>query len=945
MKKNLAYFGNRFAAFCAKKPTLACKKSKLVCSEMEALESRILLSGLTDGTKVLKSFSFLDADGDKVSISVTGALAANAGFQISDLGGDYDVDEINLVGLTKANSLVIKVAPSKLSPAVQMTNGEIYTPGYTNIGSITSDTQTNEKGLAVSGATAIRNIGLNAAIVKDISIANTDVFGSITLNTGKTALVDRINTISVAVSGDNTSYNPVAGLIDLNDITAKSIGSISINGVVGALYSNPASTSLVSANSTNDFNGSITTSGNLGGMTGLRSVLKGTVDVGGNLGNVNVGDLDGTLSATGNITINIPSGSSAKIVAGGHINLGFQANDTATSANLSAAQGISGLGASTSDRISIPSLFSGKLLNTSESTAAGQSVANIQVIGGSAAAFIVESHNKVGTITAPMLGAMNVIAGTGDIGAITTTAGGNAGTFTAATSIGAISTTGGTLSGIFTASTTIGDITATNYAGDALSANFEAGTSIGTITAKTLTGTAINGGIWKAPVIGNVLASVTGLNGGDAINGLTVNAGSIGTITAQNASTITNSNGIDSSNIQTTGSIGNISVTSVGTGITSSTFAADSDANNSGIINNITVAVSGAGSNGIEAGSSYLASTSFSGVSIGNISVTLSNTGGAGDAISNVSFTAQNSVLTTNATSKDTSYINSGTIGSITITNSSNNASADGIVSSSFNAGAKGSIATAGINIAVNGGAGINVATLNASNIGSGQSGTDLNSTIGAIAVSGNGSGIKSLTAQSSSSIGNISSTGVGNQSIDVTTTDAGNITFANLGSGYTLIANLYTTKTIDDITVGGAVYGTNGASLALSGSALTSIGNISTDGTANLSGITSGSQLTTIGAIKVATLQTPSSSFNGLTSLTSLDATTINSSAGAFTFGKGSTTTSAPTIKITSSATTSGNLVTFNFNNYTSINVNNASVTQTTGAGTAVGNLRFIDA
>jgi hypothetical protein len=130
-----------------------------------------------------------------------------------------------------------------------------------------------------------------------------------------------------------------------------------------------------------------------------------------------------------------------------------------------------------------------------------------------------------------------------------------------------------------------------------------------------------------------------------------------------------------------------------------------------------------------------------------------------------------------------------------------------------------------------------------------------------------------------------------------------------------------------------------------LSGSALTSIGNISTDGTANLSGITSGSQLTTIGAIKVATLQTPISNFNGLTSLTSLDATTINSSAGAFTFGKGSTTTSAPTIKITSSATTSGNLVTFNFNNYTSITVNNASVTPTTGAGTAVGNLRFIDA
>lgn len=912
--------------------------------EMENLESRLLLSGLTDGSKVLKSYSFVDGDGDKVTISVTGKLNANAGFQISELGGSHDVDEINLVGLTKANSLIIKVAPTKLSSAVQMTNGEIYTPGYTNIGSITADSQTTQKGVAVTGAAAIRNIVLNAAIVSDISIAGTDVFGSITLNTGRTAMVDRINTISVAVSGDNTSYNPVVGLIDLNDISAKSIQKITINGAVGALYNNLTSSAMVSPNDTNDFNGSITTSGNLGGITGLRSILKGTVDVGGNLGNVNVGELDGTLAAAGNITINIPSGSSAKIVAGGHIHLGFQANDISTSAHLSAGDGISGIGVSTSDKISIPSLYTGTLLNTSELTAAGSSIANIQVTGGSAAAFNVISHNSVGSITAPMLGGMNVTAGTGDIGAITTTAGGNAGNFNSGTSIGAISSTGGTLSGSFTASTTIGNVKATNYSGDALSANFEAGASIGTITAKTLTGNAINGGAWKAPVIGNVLASVTGLNGGDAIYGLVVSAGSIGSLTAQNSSTLTTSNGIDSSNIETSGSIGNITVTSVGTGITNSAFNADSDSNNTGGIGTITVAVSGSGSNGIEAGAGYGYGTTFSGVSISNISVTLSNTGGAGDAITDVSFTARDSVFTTNIQTKDTSYINSGTIGSITITNKSNNSSADGIVSSNFNAGAKGAIAAAGINIEVNGGAGINVVTLDATNIGAGQSGSDLTSKIGNIQVTGAGSGIKSLTAKSNSSIGNIISTGVGNQSINVTTTDAGNITFASLGSGYTLTANLSTTKTVDDITVGGAVYGTNGASLDLSGSALTSIGKISTDGTANLSGITSGSKLTTIDTIKVATLKTPASvySFKGLTSLAGLDATSINASSGSFTFGAGAGATTGE-IKITSS-NTGGNEVTFNFGTYTTVTVGTSGITPTGGAGTVVGNLRFVD-
>jgi hypothetical protein len=48
--------------------------------------------------------------------------------------------------------------------------------------------------------------------------------------TGKTAWIDRINTVS-ADDPNADGYNPVAGLIDLGDVTAKSIGRITVNGI------------------------------------------------------------------------------------------------------------------------------------------------------------------------------------------------------------------------------------------------------------------------------------------------------------------------------------------------------------------------------------------------------------------------------------------------------------------------------------------------------------------------------------------------------------------------------------------------------------------------------------------------------------------------------------------------------------------------------------------
>ena len=62
MKPLAPYFGNRFASVAKKKTNKSAAKTKAT-SEMETLESRILLSGVGTGLNK-KNVTFFDADGD-----------------------------------------------------------------------------------------------------------------------------------------------------------------------------------------------------------------------------------------------------------------------------------------------------------------------------------------------------------------------------------------------------------------------------------------------------------------------------------------------------------------------------------------------------------------------------------------------------------------------------------------------------------------------------------------------------------------------------------------------------------------------------------------------------------------------------------------------------------------------------------------------------------------
>jgi YD repeat-containing protein len=507
MKPLAPYFGNRFATVAGKKT----KKAQKAASEMEALESRLLLSGITAGSKVLKSYNFVDADGDKVSIKLTGKVAKGAGFQVDGLGNGFDVNEINLVGNLGNNNLVVNVTPVKLAPSDRTTANQLYTAGYTNIATITRD---GADGTIGAGSTAIKNIALNAAVVGDISLAGADITGAINLGIGKTAFVDRINTASPTTPGSESSYVPSVGFIDLYDVSAKSIGLITVNGTGAAATTG----NLVPGYTpSNDLLGSITVSGNLGGITGVRSDLAGTVDVGGNLGKVNVGDLSGTLSAGGNITIILPDGSDATISAGKHLNVAWRGNTLISSANLIAGEGISGLATSTSDDLILGSKFDGTLTNTG----AAFGISNIVVRGGVSDNFTATSAGAIGNISAIGLAGVTLTASGGNIGAITATAGQISGSITASGNIGAITVDGGTLSATVVAGGSIGAIDADNT-GDAISGSFVAGTSITSITAKTVNGAAITGlaDFTAGTFIGDISATATA--NGEAISKVNV---------------------------------------------------------------------------------------------------------------------------------------------------------------------------------------------------------------------------------------------------------------------------------------------------------------------------------------------------------------------------------------------------------------------------------------
>ena len=106
----------------------------------DSLESRRLLA-ITPGQLYGNvPATWVDADGDTVTVSVTGALADGAGFTVSLAGkatDNADANSIALTGLTAANGLQVVVTPNALSTQPGGAFATLYSAGYTNVVEIT----------------------------------------------------------------------------------------------------------------------------------------------------------------------------------------------------------------------------------------------------------------------------------------------------------------------------------------------------------------------------------------------------------------------------------------------------------------------------------------------------------------------------------------------------------------------------------------------------------------------------------------------------------------------------------------------------------------------------------------------------------------------------------------------------------------------------------------
>jgi hypothetical protein len=341
-----------------------------------------------------------------------------------------------------------------------------------------------------------------------------------------------------------------------------------------------------------------------------------------------------------------------------------------------------------------------------------------------------------------------------------------------------------------------------------------------------------------------------------------------------------NGGGIFGSKITASGNVGNIDVNAIGYGIVSTEVQANAGSHNTapgtGAVGNIHVVVTGAGASGITdgmyvtglLGSGPLGNTpgplmnvfgavidnhtgllqgaiingpdfinldpnlavipsSFSGTSIGNVDVNLSAWGGNAAAISGSQF-----IATRNQGGND-----AGTIGNITVNNSSPSADAYGINGSSFLTGAAGGIGNVAVTeaggsaISTYSGYGLNndiPSVFRATDTLSGQ--TLFSGTVGTVTVNENsmvensplghgpGQGIVNGTFEAASLIGNITSSGVGNQNIILGDNNVGNhnlavgnLNFGSISAGKALTAGFTdtlpggsgSTKQVGNITTG----------------------------------------------------------------------------------------------------------------------------------------------
>jgi len=417
--------------------------------QIDRLEERRLLAILPG--QIVPSATYTDADGDTVSITVTGPLGSGAGFSVELAGlalDNADATRINLSGLRAANGLQVVVTPNKLSTQPGGNFATLFSAGYTSISFISNEADPTASTPALP-MTTLGGIQLSAAVVHSIALEGVAV-GSITLDAGQAPFIDRINTQNNQQAADSKFYQPVTGLIDLGGITAASIDSLVINGAISAPTGNPYDVSV-----TNDFRSVVNVAGRIGSVIGLRSSLSGAIRAD-SIGSVRVANISGEISTRGSadLAINLPSAFKGFINAGGHLHLGFPLSDGALiTGQINAGGGMSGSDrSSTSDTLFLPGAYAGSFTNTS--TKAG--IADIAIDGEGL--LTIFSASSVGAISADAFGGDFLVE--------------------AGTSIGDIEASQGGMEGHLQAGTDIGDIKVTR----ALLATMVAGGGIGTIT-------------------------------------------------------------------------------------------------------------------------------------------------------------------------------------------------------------------------------------------------------------------------------------------------------------------------------------------------------------------------------------------------------------------------------------------------------------------------------
>lgn len=551
-------------------------KRKLQPFLYDSLESRQLLT-LTPGPivsgQIYQDVAFIDAHGDTVEVSVNGPTSATTGFTLALAGGatnNADINQINLLSVNGDNHLIVQVTANPLT----ITGGsgnfvQIFSSGYVHVDSITAAADSHFP--TASRVTDLGGIQLSGVVAYSVNLPGVNL-GNFTVDAGEVPYVDRVNSSnlnSISIGGSPTitgggnatlteimdespvghlaSYTPRIGLIGIYDLTAQSVGTIVINSATPMLPSDAFDT----YNTMNDFNKTIKVSGAIGSITGSNSVLKGTI-IAGSVGSANLGSISGTLTTTDptqSFTITLPSQFSGFINSAGHLNLAFPqttaTQPTSTDVQQTASQmtgqitsggGISGVDpALLTDTLLVPANYPGVVINTSKTAG----IANIAFNGIAISQW--RSASSIGTMTANSFAKTFIAqAGTniGDIQSLATDidgsfqAGGNLGNVTSAVNlpatliaggnIGSITGVNGGLTGkIITAGGNIGDISGIQQTPSLV--QITAGGNVGNIN--------IPSGQWGARVKGRNIGNVT-IQSGNLVNAVFVaTTGSIGDIT------------------------------------------------------------------------------------------------------------------------------------------------------------------------------------------------------------------------------------------------------------------------------------------------------------------------------------------------------------------------------------------------------------------------------